>query len=244
MEHLDGIEIMNYVPKKDKTLKEKIAAWMENAKERPEYYEDCGYDPNAYSIEEWEKYLKRKNHNLTFERFVKSKRWRLTQGMAEDKDAVTEFNNRFWQARGYSFEFLSEPEIAYVEKLLERIQELADLVFVYKCAVIDKFEEYGKDSEEYKRAVSDLKNMQTELGFACRWKYVEEDSMPDTARQAISEAILKELENRKWIWCWKEPVDTWEYEKLRLYQTAIKLNALLPEHLEILEKRRNIPERI
>jgi len=223
-------------------FREKLGFWLKNARSFPEYYEDAGYDPNDYSVDEWEIYLKKKNNNLNFEQFLQRKRWSIKAKIYDDF-VLDEFCDNFVRAAANCHEFLSKYEMNYVERFVAYLKERRGSYDAACSAANTMFEAYGEKSDEYKGAVIKCQDILRAFRFCCRWKFIAEDGqVPADIAKMISAAIVKEIDWRKRRWVRMSAsgyrfseIGDWDVEKIRLYKVAVKYGALLPEHIDTLK---------
>ena len=205
------------------SLKEKISGWLEQAEMFPERYRN--YDPNAYSVEEWETYLRRKNNDLNFEQLLRRRRWAIKTWSERNLD---EFMEKLQEAEANSNEFLEEEELYYVYDLMAHLRALRLKITTADIAARDAFYKFGRASAEHKEAVKAFIEAEKLLRFCSKWKFISEaGAVPTDIHEKISEAILKEIESRKMRWKYGEK---WDADRLRLVRAAKKYGALLPEH--------------
>ena len=208
----------------------KINAWLEQAKVEPHFEEERGYDPNAYSVAEWEEYLTKKNNNMNFEQFLTRRRWKI--GDTVDLD---DFRARLKEAADNSQEFLTQEEMEYAENLFVYLEQLAEM-----CSK-EASENYYHIGPEYRTAVKVRSAATEQLKFCCYWKYISGQEIPDSVRDAISKAIAEQIGKRKQRWEWMRSqcpgrnLEAWNPEKNNLYKRAMHYGALLPVHINELK---------
>ena len=96
------------------SLRKNLQYWVENADlfAPSNSFTDStkNWDPSSYSIDEWEEYLKRKNHNLTFKQWIKSRRMRPYIYACN----ASEYIEKMTYKKERALEFVSEEDYDYM----------------------------------------------------------------------------------------------------------------------------------
>ena len=227
-------------------FREKLAFWREQAIEMPDgYYID--YNPNDYSVDEWETYLIKKNNDLNFEQFVRRPRWRISPYDSHTRaTSLDEYMGMFNSAGDNCNSFLSDDEVSYVERLIKEIKRLRREYYDASTAWMSYIENDDMDNPYAKDACGLLIDLMRQLRFTAKWKYIAGGHIPANIKGTIGEAIMKEIDYRKRRWMYSSRYDVrhmyddaaktknpvkWNADKLRLFKAADEYGALTPTQI-------------